>query len=45
MIQNTINTNTHITKAHTHYKTHTFTHPHITQQVKTTTVQDTPQMK
>ena len=25
--------------------THTYTHPHITQQVKTTTVQDTHQMK
>jgi len=24
----------------THYKTHTYTHPHITKQVKTTTVQD-----
>jgi len=26
----------------THYKTHTCTHPLITKQVKTTTVQDTP---
>jgi hypothetical protein len=25
----------------THYKTHTYTHPHITKQVKTTTVQVT----
>jgi hypothetical protein len=29
----------------THYKSHTYTHPHITKQVKTTTVQDTHQMK
>jgi hypothetical protein len=33
-IQNTINTSTYITK-----------HPHITKQVKTTTVQDTHHMK
>jgi len=26
----------------THYKTHTYTHPHITKQFKTTTVQDIP---
>jgi hypothetical protein len=36
-IQNTVNTSTHITE--------TPTHPHITKQVKTTTVQDTHQMK
>ena len=41
-IQNTVNTSTHITKTSTHYKTHTYTHPHITKQIKTTTVQDTP---
>jgi len=29
----------------THYKTHTYAHPHITKKVKTTTVQDTHQMK
>jgi len=39
-IQNTVNTNTRIIKTPTHYKTHTYTHPHITKQVKTTTVQD-----
>ena len=39
IIQNTVNTSIHITKTPTHYKTHTFTHPHITKQVKTTTVQ------
>ena len=44
-IQNTVNTSTHITKTPTLYKTHTYTHPHITKQVKTTTVQDTHQMK
>jgi hypothetical protein len=38
--KNTVNTFTHITKTTTHYKTHTYTHPHITKQVKTTTVQD-----
>ena len=38
-IQNTANTSTHITKTPTHYKTQTYTHPHITKQVKTTTVQ------
>ena len=38
--------NTHtIFKTPTHYKTHTYTHPHITKQVKTTTVQDTHQIK
>ena len=43
--KNTINTSTHITETPTHYKTHTYTHPHITKQVKTTTVQDTHQAK
>ena len=32
--------NTHI-HTPTHYKPHAYTHPHITKQVKTTTVQDT----
>jgi hypothetical protein len=46
---------THITKTptqlskhphiHTHYKTHTYTHPRITKQVKTIKVQDTHQIK
>jgi hypothetical protein len=40
-IQNTVNTSIHITKTPTHYKTPTYTHPRITKQVKTTTVQDT----
>ena len=44
-IQNTVNTSTDITKTPTHYKTHTNTRPHITRQVKTTTVQDKHQMK
>jgi len=44
-IENTVNTSTHITKTPTHYKTHTYTHPHVTKQVKTTTVQDTHQTK
>ena len=51
-IENTVNTSTRITKTPTHYKTHTYTHPHITKQVKTTEVQiktnkvqDTHQMK
>jgi len=39
-MQNTVNTSTHMTKTHTHYKTHTYTHPYITKQVKTTTVQN-----
>jgi len=55
--KNTVNTSTHITKTRTqvskhphihtstHYKTHTNTHPHIEKQVKTTTVQDTHQIK
>jgi hypothetical protein len=40
----------HITKTptqlskHPHHKTNTYTHPHITKQVKTTTVQDTHQI-
>ena len=44
-MQNTVNTGTRITKTSTRYKTHTYTHPHITKQVKTTTVQDTHQVK
>jgi hypothetical protein len=56
-MQNTVNKSTHITKTPTqlskhphlltttHYKTHTYTQPHITKQVKTTTVQDTHQIK
>ena len=44
-IQNRVNTSTHITKTLSHYKLHTYTHPHITKQVKTTTVQNTHQMK
>ena len=40
-IQNAVNTSTHITKTPTLCKTHTYTHPHLTKQVKTTTVQDT----
>jgi hypothetical protein len=41
-IQSTLNTSTHINKTPTHNKTPTYTHPHITQQVKTNTVHDTP---
>jgi len=38
--------NTHtIVKTPTQYKTHKYTHPRITKKVKTTTVQDTQQMK
>ena len=56
-IINSVNANIHITKtllqlskhphiqSPTHYKTHTYTQPHITKQVKTTAVQDTHQMK
>jgi len=33
-IQNTGNTSAHITKTPTHYKSHTYTHLHITKQVK-----------
>ena len=36
--------NTH-TLQNLHKHTHTHTHPHITKQVKTTTVQDTQQIK
>jgi len=28
-MQNTRNTNTHITKTPPHYKTHTYSHPHL----------------
>jgi len=38
-VQNTVNTNIHITKTPTHYKTHTYTHPHIIKQAETITVQ------
>jgi len=41
-IQNTVNTSTHINKTPTHYEAHIYTHPHITKQVKTLTVQDIP---
>jgi len=41
-IQNTVNASTHITETPTLYKTHTYKHPHITKQVKTTTAQDIP---
>jgi len=34
-IQNTVNTSLHITKTPTYYKIHTYTHPHITKQIKT----------
>ena len=44
-IQNTVNTSTHITKTPTHNKIHTYTHPHITKPVKTTTAQNTQHMK
>jgi hypothetical protein len=47
-IQDTVNTGTHITKTPTHTHTHTLQNTHIHQhiiQVKTTTVQDTQQMK
>ena len=40
-IKNTVNTGTHITKTPTQLSKH----PHITKQVKTTTVQDTHEMK
>jgi len=50
--KNALNTSKHITKTPptiaktlTHYKTHTYTHPQTTKQVKTTTVQDTHQIK
>jgi len=35
--QNTVNTSTHITKTPTHYKTHTYTQPHITKPTHTQT--------
>jgi len=40
-VKNTLSTSAHITKTPTHYKTntHTYAHPHITKQVKKTTVQ------
>ena len=41
-IQNTVNTSTHITKTPTQFSKHPHIHPHITKQVKTTTLQDTP---
>jgi hypothetical protein len=34
-IQNTVNTSTHITKTPAHYKTHTYTHPHLTKCIYT----------
>jgi hypothetical protein len=37
-IKNTVNTSTH------DQNTHAYTHPHITQQVTTTTIQDTHQI-
>ena len=43
-IQNTVNTSTHITKTPTYYKTHTYTHPLVTKQVKTNTFQDMPKL-
>ena len=36
-IQNTVNASTHITKTPTHYKTHTYTNPHITKPTHTQT--------
>ena len=50
-IQNTVNTSTRITKTstqlskHAHLTNPTYTRPQITKQVKTTTVQDTHQIK
>jgi len=41
-MQNAVNTSKRIAKTPTYYKTHTNTNPHITKQVKTTTVQYTP---
>jgi hypothetical protein len=37
-IQNTVNTSIHINKTPPYYKINTYTHPHITKQVKATTV-------
>ena len=42
-IQSTVNTSTYITKIPTLDTTHTCTHSHITNQVKTTTLKDTRQ--
>jgi len=36
-IQNTVNTSTHITKTPPRYKTHIYTHPHITKPTHTHT--------
>jgi hypothetical protein len=44
-IQNAVNTSTRITKTRTRYKNHTYTNPHVTKQVKTTSVQDVHQIK
>jgi len=44
-IHNTTNTSRHINKTPTHNKAHTYTHPNIVKQVKTTPAQDTHQMK
>ena len=45
-LQNTENTSKHVTKhPHICQNTPTYTHPHITKQDKTTTVQDTYQTK
>jgi len=48
--KNTVHTSIHITKTPTHTHTHKLQNPHIhtphiTKQVKTTTVQDTHQIK
>jgi len=34
-IRNTVNTSAHITKIPTHYKTHTYTNPHIIKPIPT----------
>jgi hypothetical protein len=44
-IQNTVNISTRIIKTPTHNKTDTYTHQHITKQVKTTIAQNTNHMK
>jgi hypothetical protein len=44
-INNTVDTSAHFNKIPTHYTTRTYTNPHITQQVKTNTAQDTHQIK
>jgi len=42
--KNTVNNTKHSKYKYTYYQnTHTYTHPHITKQVKTTKVQETPQ--